>query len=223
MIKGVDVSHWQGDLDWLSLSTVYDFAFIKATQGTWLTDEKLLDNVAGARAAKMEHGLYHFLDPCEPGREQYDYFMDQTQGLHGFLPDVLDAEWQAELDNNDYTELVLDFLTECPFPVGDPGMWLLYANLNFLDNIINRPKDIARLADISLAWPSTASKPQMPKHYLPEKVKIWQYDWSGGLDKNKVLDEAWYKSFIFPMPTPDPEIVVQVIAPKSVKIEVIQR
>jgi len=52
VIKGVDVSHWQGDIDFEQLKRQgYEFAIIKATQGTWFVDEKLVQNVARCKAA----------------------------------------------------------------------------------------------------------------------------------------------------------------------------
>jgi len=216
MIKGVDVSHWQGNVDFERLKADgYDFAIIKATQGTWLVDEKLLRNVAACGDADMAHSLYHFLDPImdgyQDGNEQYEFFMDNTTGLHGKLPDALDVEWQGSLSKFGLTELVLDFLIQ-------PGEWLIYSNLNFFNNILLQPDDIADHADLWLAWPSaTAMKPRMPLHYSASEVKLWQWDWTAGLDKNRVLDEAWYRSYVTPEP---PQHIVRVIAPKGVEIDV---
>ncbi len=216
MIKGVDVSHWNGNVDFHKLKAAgYDFAIIKATQGTWMVDGKLLHNVAACQDAGMEHSLYHFLDPImdgyQDGNEQYEFFMDNTTGLHGELPNALDVEWQGDLSNFGLTELVLDFLIQ-------PGEWLIYSNLNFFNNILLQPDDIAQHADIWLAWPSLyASKPRMPLHYAASEVKLWQYDWTD-FDKNKVLDEAWYESYLTPEP---PQHIVRVIAPKGVEVDVI--
>jgi GH25 family lysozyme M1 (1,4-beta-N-acetylmuramidase) len=216
MIKGVDISHWNGTVDFERLKEDgYDFAIIKATQGTWFVDDKLLRNVAACGDAGMAHSLYHFLDPImdgyQDGNEQYEYFMDNTSGLHGTLPNALDVEWQGSLSKFGLTELVLDFLIQ-------PGEWLIYSNLNFFNNILLQPDDIADHADIWLAWPSaTAMKPRMPLHYSASEVKLWQWDWTGGLDKNRVLDEAWYESYVKPEP---PQHIVRVIAPKGVEVDV---
>ena len=233
MIKGVDVSpRWQKDIDFKKLKAQgYDFAGIKATQGTWLsyqqdnTDkgivhENLGEMVARCEDADMEHFLYHFLDPVmdegededytQTGNEQLSFFHAETIGLHGQLPNGLDCEWQGTLTNLQYTALVLDFL--------DSAMlrWLLYSNLNFLDNIIKRQDEISENADLWLVWPSGLSPCKMPRYYDDSEVKIWQWDWSDNLDKNRVLDEVWYYSHV----PPEIYATVRVIAPPGITVDV---
>jgi len=213
MIKIADLSHWNWKNGVVSLQKFVDLgvdAFIfKATQGTWMVDDCMEESVNQARDLNKPHSLYHFLDPCmdgmQDGNEQYEFFMDNTTGLRGELPDALDAEWQGELSKADYTALVLDFLIQ------PTELMLLYSNLNFLNNIILQPDDVARYADIWLAWPSLyASKPKMPLHYKESEVKLWQYDWTD-FDKNKVLDEAWYQSYVTQEPTDDPHTVIVIV------------
>lgn len=44
-VRGVDVSHYQGDIDWQVLSGQnIQFAYIKATEGSSHTDEKFASN-----------------------------------------------------------------------------------------------------------------------------------------------------------------------------------
>src|SRR5690349_19128466 len=51
-IHGIDVSKWQGRIDWASVSAAgTQFAFIKATEGGDHTDERFLENWQGAKAA----------------------------------------------------------------------------------------------------------------------------------------------------------------------------
>ena len=216
MIKGVDVSHWQGDIDFEALKRQgYEFAIIKANQGTWFTYPKLKQNVSRCEAAGMAHGLYHFLDPVQDGyqdgNEQLDYFLEETKGLHGQLPNGLDAEWIGELRLDQYCGLVLDFLQSAVL------RWLLYANLNFLNYILYEIREqIKAEADIWLAWPSGIRPPKMPTHYTEEHVKIWQWDWSDNLDKNRVLDSAWYYSHV----PPQIYAVVKITAPPGITFDI---
>lgn len=61
MIKGIDVSHWQGYINWYSVASWdYKFAFIKATEGTAFKDAKFPVNWAGAKEAGLYRGAYHF-------------------------------------------------------------------------------------------------------------------------------------------------------------------
>ena len=228
MITGVDVSpRWQKDIDFEALKRQgYEFAMIKATQGTWLSyqqdnawmgivHENLGEMVNRCEAAGMAHGLYHFLEPntdeLQSGNEQLDYFLKETKGLHGQMPNGLDAEWVGELTAYQYTVLVLDFLQSAIL------RWLLYSNLNFLNNIILRPDVVAEEADIWLAWPSGFTPPKMPLLYDESLVKIWQWDWSDNLDKNRVLDPAWYYSHV----QPQTYATVKVIVPPGITVDVI--
>ncbi len=216
MIKGVDVSHWQGDIDFEALKRQgYEFAMIKATQGDYFVDPNLKQNVAKCEAAGMAHGLYHFLDPCmdewNKGNEQLDYFHENTIGLHGQLPNALDAEWMAELTIKQYCTLVVDFLQSAIL------RWLLYANLNFLNYILYEVREqIKKEADIWLAWPSGITPPKMPRFYDESSVKIWQWDWSDNLDKNRVLDDAWYYAHV----QPQIYAVVKIIAPPGITFDI---
>jgi len=226
MIKGLDISHYNSDppygkIDFKKVKADgYDFVIIKATQGTWMVDEFLEYNAKAAQDADMGTSLYHFLDPYdECGADQYDYFMENTVDLHGNLPDACDVEWQGNLTNSQLTKMVADFLS-CPPHV---ALWLLYSNINFLDNIIGQSGTIALLADIWLGWPSeTAVFPRMPKHYPQNKVKLWQKSWTQPVDgikdptndMNIVMDEAWYNSYHSEVPGP---YVYQINVPDNVK------
>lgn len=48
--KGIDVSHYQGDIDWKQVANDdITFTIVKATEGTYMVDSKLVQNVTNAR------------------------------------------------------------------------------------------------------------------------------------------------------------------------------
>ena len=58
---GIDVSHYQGDIDWASIEKQgIDFAYIKATEGSSYVDEYYETNRNKAEEAGMRIGFYHF-------------------------------------------------------------------------------------------------------------------------------------------------------------------
>lgn len=58
-VKGVDVSHYQGEIDWEHFREQgIDFAFIKATEGSSLVDERFEENREGAKAAGLYAGAF---------------------------------------------------------------------------------------------------------------------------------------------------------------------
>src|SRR5436309_12244895 len=65
--KGVDVSHWNGPIDWLSVTSAsYVFAYAKATEGTTISDVTYPLNRA-AKSLGLRFGAYHFARPAGSG------------------------------------------------------------------------------------------------------------------------------------------------------------
>jgi lysozyme len=60
-LLGVDVSHWQGVMDWRKANNAgVKFAFIKATEGLNWYDPQFSANVSGAREYEIPVGIYHY-------------------------------------------------------------------------------------------------------------------------------------------------------------------
>ena len=68
---GIDVSHWQGRIDWdVVAASGVDFAIIKATEGSTKADEWYHRNRVRARRAGLYVAAYHFAHPGPPGSRQ---------------------------------------------------------------------------------------------------------------------------------------------------------
>ncbi len=89
-VHGVDVSRWQGDIDWAKLRTQgANFAFIKATDGGDHTDPMFKTNWHGAKAAGLKRGAYHFFYWCRTAGEQADWFIRNVPRDPEALPPVI--------------------------------------------------------------------------------------------------------------------------------------
>ncbi|GGG13602.1 glycoside hydrolase family 25 protein [Paenibacillus aceti] len=95
--QGIDVSHWQGKIDWAKVAASgISFAFIKATQNR--IDERFIENARGAKAAGLLVGAYHYLDNSivteAKARIAAQLFFSamQSEGVKFDLPPVLDYE-----------------------------------------------------------------------------------------------------------------------------------
>lgn len=96
-VHGVDVSRWQGDIDWQRLrSQGANFAYIKATDGGDHLDPMFRTNWRGARAAGLKTGAYHFFYWCRAASEQADWFIRNVPRVEGALPPVIDVEWNGQ-------------------------------------------------------------------------------------------------------------------------------
>lgn len=92
-VRGVDVSHHQGEIAWEELvGDDYRFAWIKATEGADWTDPNFDANRAGAAAAGLAWGPYHFYGFCSPPEAQAAHFLAVLGDHPGALPPAVDVE-----------------------------------------------------------------------------------------------------------------------------------
>lgn len=89
-VRGIDVSHHQGEIAWPEVAAAgVDFALIKLSEGSDHKDPRFEDNWRQAGQAGVARGAYHFFTFCALGREQAAYFL-------AALPD--DAELPPSAD-----------------------------------------------------------------------------------------------------------------------------
>lgn len=92
-VHGVDVSKYQGQIDWYQLyNHEVKFAFIKATEGRELVDKEFQNNWQQAKEVGIIRGAYHFYRPNLDWKIQARNFISQVELEKGDLPPVLDIE-----------------------------------------------------------------------------------------------------------------------------------
>lgn len=98
-ITGIDVSSWQGTVDWATVAKTAKFAYVKATEGTTYLSSTFAAQYSGAKAAGLYTGAYAFARPDTPALAQADYFIDQANVARDgkTLPLMLDLEWPYQL------------------------------------------------------------------------------------------------------------------------------
>lgn len=95
-VRGVDVSHYQGDIDWQALKEQgVAFAYIKATEGKDFVDPFFDYNIREAEKAEISAGAYHFFSFDSLGSEQADLIIE-TVPKDTDLPIALDVELYGE-------------------------------------------------------------------------------------------------------------------------------
>jgi lysozyme len=111
-VRGVDVSEYQGKIDWEALSGGLDFAFVKATEGSETVDPAFSFNFRGALEAGLLTGAYHFFSFESPGETQAENFIRTVGDLSGSLPPVVDVELYGKFRESplslDETRAILD-------------------------------------------------------------------------------------------------------------------
>jgi lysozyme len=92
-VHGVDVSKYQGDIDWQAVKdSGVAFAFIKASEGADSVDRKFSYNWAAAKEAGIPRGPYHFVYWCRPPLEEIANLERVAPVESDALPPVLDVE-----------------------------------------------------------------------------------------------------------------------------------
>jgi lysozyme len=94
-VRGIDVSHHQGDIDWKKIATQnIDFAYIKATEGGDFRDEDFKTNWNAAKSVGIVPGAYHFFTLCKSGAEQASNFLNYMgTPSASALPPAVDLEF----------------------------------------------------------------------------------------------------------------------------------
>jgi lysozyme len=105
-VFGVDVSHFQGEIDWAKLAAQgVIFAYIKATQGRYSYDRMFDANwtaleALGSAGTRPYRGAYHFMSAGAEAAEQAKNFLEEVKSLNlDDLPPCLDLEWDFERTN----------------------------------------------------------------------------------------------------------------------------
>lgn len=116
-VFGVDVSNYQGDIDWKELeSQNVSFAFIKATEGSGHTDESVRRNLDRAAGTGIRVSAYHFFSFDSAGETQADNFIAAVGRDEIDMPPVIDIEYYADKRSNkpslEETEAILKPLLE---------------------------------------------------------------------------------------------------------------
>ncbi|KAB7667089.1 glycoside hydrolase family 25 protein [Bacillus sp. B1-b2] len=100
-VKGVDVSSYQGEINWKQIETQnIQFAFIKATEGSSFVDSYFTSNWNNAKTTKIRIGAYHFFSYDSAGTTQAENFIDTVPKEADTLPPVIDVEFYGDKEKN---------------------------------------------------------------------------------------------------------------------------
>lgn len=179
--KGIDVSKWQGVIDWEKVSNAgIEFAIIRTGYGRGgenQIDEKFFENIKAAKKAGIKVGAYHYsyAESVDDARTEAKFCLDivRKSGIDLDLPIYFDIEDQTIANKHDKatrTNMCTAFCSE----IEKAGFWAgVYANKNWFDNFLN----YTELKHRYTLWLA---------HYGIEKPSldcdIWQHSSTGTVD-----------------------------------------
>jgi lysozyme len=113
MMHGLDLSKYQGAIDWSQLRS--DFVFIRAAYGCTgpnRTDPMFTANWSGALGAGIIRGAYHFLRATQPGKDQALHFLEIMSNSGGVLEGDLSPAVDIETSEGASPGTVLNCLEQ---------------------------------------------------------------------------------------------------------------
>ena len=193
-LYGIDVSHYQGNIDWEAVAkTGIDFAFVKAggSEDGIYTESMFEKNYTGAKAAGLNVGAYYFPGPKfiseEAGIADARRFLDIIAGKTFEMPVALDLEATAPEDKVGATTAAIAF---CKVMEAAGYYIMIYGGDIFT---FNDKLELNRLDKFDKWVARYGSEPQYVKEY-----GIWQYsstDYVDGITENTVDKNVAYKNY----------------------------
>jgi lysozyme len=181
-VHGIDISRWQGDIDWRAVKAAGTrFVFIKSTEGGDHIDPRFLQNWHGARAAGIPAGAYHFVYWCRPAHEQAQWFVQHIPQSNDALalPPILDVEWNGhsrtcprKVSRETAIEKMRLMLRELEQHTGKRP--IIYTDIPFHKDVIEGTSEFE-------GYPfwirSTAARPE--ERYANRRWEFWQFTNTG--------------------------------------------
>lgn len=173
-IFGIDISHYQGRIDWTELRKTehpLKYIFIRATMGTNGKDAYFKYNWKHAQEHHFLRGAYHYYRPNENSTKQFDNFKKTVKISPGDLPPVLDVEVYSKYGAENLRRGVLNWLRLCEEHYGIKP--IVYAGSDFYNTLLR-----GHLDDY-IIWIADYTPPHRRLNHIPwnfhqftERVRI---------------------------------------------------
>lgn len=174
--RGIDVSHWQGSIDWeKAKADDVDFVML-GTRYSGAVDPLFSQNAENAAAAGVNLGayIYSYATSIEEAEQEADFVLELVKNYPISYPiafDIENAETSGLLSKEELTEVVKAFCEK----IRDAGYYpILYAN----DYWLNNKLDMTALKD----YPVWIAAYERNYNYTTSSPVMWQATDSGSVD-----------------------------------------
>lgn len=188
--KGIDISYYQGNIDFNKLKGKIDFAMVRTSYGNFKEDKKYKEYVKGLESVGIPYGFYHFsyATTVTEAIKEADGFINIIKNYKPLYPVAFDVESSSVTQDVRADELV-DIVDAFCNKVQEAGYYVsIYANLSYFNGKLKSTK-LDKYDKWLAQW---SSKPTYSKPF-----GMWQYTSKGsvpGISGNVDLDIA-YKDY----------------------------
>lgn len=115
LYAGIDVSEWQGDIDWQEVKTAgIQVVYIRSSEGSGYIDADAIRNYNGAKANGIKVGFYHYLTARNQSEaiEQAEFFVSVIKELEIDCRLAMDFESFGDLGTYEINLISQTFLEE---------------------------------------------------------------------------------------------------------------
>jgi len=194
MIKGIDISQHNGNIDFSKVAKEVDFVIIRSSWGFYQEDSKFRIYANECERLNIPYGFYHYsyARNLDEAKCEVNGMINSIKNYNPTYPIIIDMEdadsWKRD-NGNPTNQMYIDICNYFCNELENNGYYaMIYANKDWLENKIN-----SNMLDRYDKWLAQwANKPSYGKQY-----GIWQYSSKGkisGISGNVDLDIA-YKDY----------------------------
>lgn len=190
MILGVDVSKWQGEMNWDTCAEAgAQFAFVRAgsidnVTGGCYTDYQFVRNASFA-PEHMPTGYYWYFRPNHDATKQANYFCDLIENEEQSLSPVIDLETNGNRTPRQVTDAAATFIAKVYERL---TVWpIVYSRAIWL-NANTMPHPLWAECDLWIArYKSTLTAPWSDRVCIPRDWDDWTF-WQYIADSNRAVE-----------------------------------
>jgi len=184
--SGIDVSHWQGPINWSAVAADgVDFAIMKATESTTYTDPTFKTNRTNAQLAGVTVGMYHVASPSrstDDARAEADRFLRIAKpGVGNVIPtlDIEIANVPSGMKPAVLEAWVRAWLNRVTSTLGVRPM--IYGSQHMFEQLLGNSTWFADHGfPLWFAWPRRNLPSPLPANdWQGQGWTFWQWTWTG--------------------------------------------
>lgn len=181
-IPGIDVSYYQGDIDWEQVkASGIEFAIVRlgyrgyGAEGKLVEDKNAFQNIEGAMEAGLKVGVYFFSQAItvEEALEEADFVLERIEKYELTMPVVYDWEYiseEARTANMDRRTLTDCYLAFCG-KIAEAG----FTPMPYFNTYQSRDLMVLTELEAYPFWLALYSD----RMTFPYRIEMWQYTDSG--------------------------------------------